>query len=406
MMLYKLRLTFVLIAIGLNVGVQAQDFIPILKKRAYLNNSYQKLLKVTDTLKIAFIGGSITETNKGWRDQTMQWFASKYPNAKFKQINAGLSGTGSSLGVYRIDEHVLNHQPDLVFIEFAVNDYKASKHHILEAFEGMVLKIKNANPKTDICFIYTFSEAMLESYEKGFYPNSIIAMEEIASHYNISSVNFAPDIIQRIKNKTLVVIGPKQHSDTTYFSSDGVHPYENTGHLYYTQTLTKALDKLLNKGKRFNSKKDIYYSAQLEKAKMTHLETQMFNGIKAEIPPSKFSSLLQNIFALNQEEDLLQIQFKGDRIGFMDIIGPSSGTLKIKIDDQEPQYITRFDRFCSYERLHWFIIDGLAPDIQHSISISLAPNRIDKARILGKATDTEDYKKETWRVGKILMVDK
>jgi lysophospholipase L1-like esterase len=41
---------------------------------------------------------------------------------QFKQVDAAIGGTGSELGAYRFEEHVLKYKPDLLFIEFAVND--------------------------------------------------------------------------------------------------------------------------------------------------------------------------------------------------------------------------------------------------------------------------------------------
>lgn len=46
----------------------------------------------------------------------------RYPSVKFQEVNAGIGGTGSDLGAFRMDRHVIVHEPDLVFIEFAQND--------------------------------------------------------------------------------------------------------------------------------------------------------------------------------------------------------------------------------------------------------------------------------------------
>ena len=105
-------------------ALQAQKNLnPIFIQREGIASVVAKLKsKHTDSLTIAFIGGSITEAQNGYRDQTIAWLQQKYPQKVIKQINAGIGGTGSSLGVYRINEQVLAHKPDLVFVEFAVND--------------------------------------------------------------------------------------------------------------------------------------------------------------------------------------------------------------------------------------------------------------------------------------------
>lgn len=72
-------------------------------------------------MKIAFLGGSITQA-PGYRVQFEKWFKRSYPEVPLSTINAGIGGTGSDLGVARVDEKVLSENPDLVFVEFAVND--------------------------------------------------------------------------------------------------------------------------------------------------------------------------------------------------------------------------------------------------------------------------------------------
>lgn len=72
-------------------------------------------------VRIAYLGGSITEMD-GWRRLSREWLQAQYPACTFSETHAAIGGTGSSLGVYRVGEHVLKYDPDLVFVEFAVND--------------------------------------------------------------------------------------------------------------------------------------------------------------------------------------------------------------------------------------------------------------------------------------------
>src|SRR6478672_2832180 len=125
-MIKKSIIVFIIVINYCILALQAQEnYNHALISRGSLNNLSHKLKSEnSDSLTIAFIGGSITEAKDGWRDQTMDWFQKHYPQQNIKQINAGIGGTGSSLGVYRINEQVLQNNPDLVFIEFAVNDYK------------------------------------------------------------------------------------------------------------------------------------------------------------------------------------------------------------------------------------------------------------------------------------------
>ena len=72
-------------------------------------------------VRVAYLGGSITAA-PGWRVQSRQWLQEKYPAATVEEIHAAIGGTGSDLGVFRLQADVLRHNPDLLFVEFAVND--------------------------------------------------------------------------------------------------------------------------------------------------------------------------------------------------------------------------------------------------------------------------------------------
>src|SRR5436853_5175278 len=74
----------------------------------------------SNTVRIAYLGGSIT-AQEGWRPKTLKWFRDQFPAAKVQEINAAIGGTGSDLGVFRLKHDVLDKDPDLLFIEFAVN---------------------------------------------------------------------------------------------------------------------------------------------------------------------------------------------------------------------------------------------------------------------------------------------
>lgn len=123
--------------------------------RGGLPNAFAKL-KAGKAVRIAYLGGSITEQN-GWRPKTLDWFKKRYPAASITEINAAIGGTGSDLGVYRLQQDVLTHKPDLLFVEFAVNDGGAAPERILKAMEGIVRQTWRADRSTDICFVYTLT---------------------------------------------------------------------------------------------------------------------------------------------------------------------------------------------------------------------------------------------------------
>lgn len=81
-----------------------------------------------EEITIGYIGGSITEgygvqPDQCWAKLTYDALCEMFPDTKVNYVNAGLSGTPSILGVVRAERDLFgDKKPDIVFIEFAVND--------------------------------------------------------------------------------------------------------------------------------------------------------------------------------------------------------------------------------------------------------------------------------------------
>lgn len=85
--------------------------------------------KAGERLAVVFFGGSLTwsanatEPNvTGFRGLMARYLAEKYPAAHFSFVDAAIGGTGSNLGMFRLERDVLSKKPDLVFLDFACND--------------------------------------------------------------------------------------------------------------------------------------------------------------------------------------------------------------------------------------------------------------------------------------------
>ncbi|MBR7038153.1 MAG: endo-1,4-beta-xylanase [Oscillospiraceae bacterium] len=89
---------------------------------------------------VAYLGGSITEGNHAptcYAQRSFDYFAETFGtgnNCKF--INAGLSGTSSAVGLMRAQRDILDAKPDVIFIEFSVNDHPEQLYK--KSFESLV----------------------------------------------------------------------------------------------------------------------------------------------------------------------------------------------------------------------------------------------------------------------------
>jgi lysophospholipase L1-like esterase len=82
-----------------------------------------------EPLDVVFLGGSLTwganasdPQTTSYRGRMMQWLRERYPNTPITFHDAAIGGTGSQLGLFRLDRDVLSRKPDLVFLDFSVND--------------------------------------------------------------------------------------------------------------------------------------------------------------------------------------------------------------------------------------------------------------------------------------------
>lgn len=204
-----------------------------------LNNTYYKLTK-EKKLQVAYLGGSVTNGHGGtdgycWRSATTEWFKANFPSAEITETNAGWGGTGSYWGYFRIDEHVLSHNPDLVFVEFAINDAYAGHDDISSSLymEGIVNKIRNHNPNCDIVFVFVTdnnnSGRLGKEYEQ------LLAHKDVAAHYGIPTINVGFALVDEM-NRT----GNKWE----HYVIDIVHP-NNNGYKVYADCVAAQLKKWL-----------------------------------------------------------------------------------------------------------------------------------------------------------------
>ena len=222
----------ILILFALSLAATAADLKSELAKAAPFAardgcaNSARKL-RAGGPFTVVFFGGSITE-NRGFSAAVPEWLRGQFPAAKIDAINAGWAGTGSELGAQRLDAEVLARKPDLVFVEFAVNDIaKPEFTHM----ERIVRKLWTANAETDVVFLYTISKGALDFYRKGWFPLSVSRHELAAKHYAVPMIAIGQSVA------TNVLAGTLKWED---FSNDTCHPHAN-GYTHYTTAITAAL---------------------------------------------------------------------------------------------------------------------------------------------------------------------
>ncbi|MBN8822275.1 MULTISPECIES: SGNH/GDSL hydrolase family protein [unclassified Spirosoma] len=390
--------------------VKAQECRP----RSGLPYFFQKV-RAGQHVKIAYLGGSITEAGGGWREQSLKWFQQQYPKSSIEQIVAAVGGTGSDLGVFRLKDQVLAYKPDLVFVEFAVNDNGKKPTPIALAMEGIVRQIWQANLQTDICFVYTLSAPMAPTLAKGYFPLSASVMETIADHYAIPSIHMGLEVVQLAEKGELVFSGkPDEYPGKLVFSADNVHPYPQTGHRLYTEALIRAfrvLDKTATKPR--GQLKGPLYPNNWENAQMVSGERATRSAGWQVITPAtdsvarKLSNRFTSLLKATNSGEQLKVRFRGTRLGLYDVMGPGCGQYRVVVDGQEPMVFPRFDEYCTYYRANYILLPPL-PDGVHTVEITLDSQKLDKATILKRRNqviaDPAQYAPQNGYVGQLLVI--
>ncbi len=218
-----------------------------------LQNTLYKL-SAEKSLTVGYIGGSITAgsnasdvNTESYRALTTKWFKDSFPEAEIKEITAGIGGTGTKYGLYRADSDLklgTEEEPDLTFIEFAINDKydRLSESEASFYYESLINKLYGENPNMDIVCLITTDWWQREN---DFTSREI--QKQLAKHYGIPVVDMGEMLNgeMRTENGGAALEGDYTSNEIwqKYFS-DVVHP-NNAGHAKYAGYITDYLGTVL-----------------------------------------------------------------------------------------------------------------------------------------------------------------
>ncbi len=369
------------------------------KVRGGLGNVLKRLQDGKD-VRIAYFGGSITAAN-GWRPKTLKWFQKQYPQANVEQIHAAIGGTGSDLGVFRCGQDVLKQKPHLVFVEFAVNDGGAPPERIYRTMEGIVRQIWQADPLTDICFVYTVHRGQMDDYRQGNCSRSASAMEHLADHYGIPSICMPLRIAQLEKEGKLVFkddpANPAPESQgKIIFCKDDCHPLD-AGHEVYKDVIGAAIKTFEPVSKPGpHELKEPFRADNWENAKLVAITPDMLSGSWKKLDPNEglgraFGNRLPSIWNGSTPGDKLSFKFKGTQVALYDLLGPDGGKVQITIDGKTLSPRNRFDHYCTYHRLASLQIAQGLEDKEHEVTVEILPEQPDRSSVVDKVRDKPGF---------------
>jgi lysophospholipase L1-like esterase len=387
---------------------QQQTKAEEVKARGGVPNLVAKL-KAGKPVTIAYLGGSITAMD-GWRNKTTAWFRKTYPNNTFTEVHASIGGTGSDLGAFRVGRDALRHKPDLLFVEFATNDGGAAPEAIWRSMEGIVRQTWKADPTTDIVFTYTITTAFTNDYSRGLCNRSASAMEMLADHYAIPSVNFGPRVTSELAAGRLVMTPPAAAVPTAVpgakdtagaarpgaplvFANDGVHPGDG-GHELYLASITNAFTRMLaGPAGAAHTLPAPFVADNWEAAKMVPVTQAMLKGSWEKLPETDgkmkaFSNRMGQIWYSGTPGSSLTFKFKGTLAQVYDLLGPDGGQVDITVDGKPAaRPVPRFDSYCTYHRIATLHAASFPEPGEHTVTITVDAKQPDRHSVAFRLKD-------------------
>ena len=227
------------------IDVNSPYYQEMMKKSLLNMGNYARVKEVLNKAKrgeevtMAFIGGSITQgagsvpiNTKSYAYQTVEKCRKEF-GENIKLIKAGVGGTPSELGMIRYDRDVLREgkvNPDLVVIEFAVNDAGDETGGV--CYESLIRKVLLQNPKTAVVLIYAVFADDWNLQDR---------LSPIGFHYDVPMVSTKDSVVEQFYKKT----GEGRVLSKSQFFYDSFHP-TNMGHNIMADNLVhlfRAIDQ-------------------------------------------------------------------------------------------------------------------------------------------------------------------
>ena len=183
-----------------------------------------------ESLVIGFLGGSITQGSLSSTPKTCyaylvyEWWKKSFPNAAFSFVNGGIGGTTSHYGGARAWKDVLCYRPDIVTVDFSVND--DANEFFEETYEGTLRRLLAAPSAPAVVVLNNVF------YDTG--KNAQNYHNRIADHYGIPHVSIKDTVYPDVESGKIV------RADIT---PDNLHPNDK-GHRLVADEICKLLDSI------------------------------------------------------------------------------------------------------------------------------------------------------------------
>lgn len=343
----------------------------------YLENSYSLLTDASNTVRIAFVGGSVTDgygatngTQNGWPRLVVNELSQNFP-ASCTEIRKSIGGTGSLLAVFRYDTELSELALDILFIEYAINDYykKYSYDEVVRYSESIVRKAYDSNPYMDIIYVLTFdTETKTENYKQ------LKAHMDVAQKYGLLCIKLSDQVYSHISNTG---------ESIKDYLSDHVHPNDK-GYKLYGEIINKSIfncfpEEGSAKAKRTKKTLPEPMSNYMKNATFIAADKIDTSDSKGWGRVSEANYYAQSYITAKKPDSQFSFEFKGTDVGLYYAANSKCGKISFKIDDRESIII---DAYLMDSKPSYFLVSEL-PEGDHKVEITLLDDKVDNFEIWG-----------------------
>lgn len=304
-----------------------------------------------------------------YRALVTEWFSKTFPDAEISGFNASIGGTGTGYGTFRCDRDLLSHDPDLVFMEYCVNDIGDSYDNVLPRAEAIIRKIRKNRPLVDVILVVSTDVDAAAMMESGRAFEARDAMLTVAYRYGVPSADPGCALLFQVL---------RAGGDWSPFAPDGSHP-SDLGHSIMANVITSVITELLEKSESVDKAEahvlpEPLCSGVLDGGTMAecrNIKNLKMNGFR--IVPSKMGRF-DEIIESENVGDSLSFDFEGPVLGMIWDDGCVNGDLTVSVDGGEPVTVRSWDHaHRSFHKMEAALfMKGLDPSVPHHAEVTVS----------------------------------
>lgn len=344
-----------------------------------LKNTLYRLMR-DKRLTVGYFGGSITEgagasgESRCWRALTTAWFRARYPDCEIIEIQAAVGGTGTELGVFRCDRDLTSGKPDLVFMEFSINDSGKDVIGTMANTEAILHKIYAANPCAEIVCVHTTSRDHAERIAGGGVYSSRAAHVVLMEYYGIPQLDIGEILRARVTG---------DGGDWTAVLRDSVHP-NDAGYAIYAGAVISFLEREL-RGNAGEALLPVSLPPFLSRDDRRKARLENACGAAGEAAgwtrrPESLCGRYDDYIEACRPGAEITYRFTGSGIGLYFMMAEDSGDLYYRVDGGEELKLRTWDGFCRrFRRAYGQILTAGLAEGEHSIHIRVSEEKAEES---------------------------